>query len=460
MFQKRMIMPASNPTPIGLLRNLEVVIKPVHSLVSYDRNPQTHTKKQVRQIAESIRTFGFTNPILIDEGGGVIAGHGRLAAAKHLGLAIVPTIRLDQLSEAEKRAYILADNRLAEKAGWDEDLLRLELEFLSDLEIELDVTVTGFEIPEIDLLLIGDEAEAWDEADDVPAMDRATASVTRLGDLWQLGPHRLYCGDATDASAFTDLMAGTKAELVFTDPPYNVPIDGHVSGLGTIKHREFPMASGEMSPVEFKDFLTTVLGQMAAYSRDGALHFVCMDWRHMAELLAAGEAVYSELKNLCIWDKGQGGMGSLYRSRHELIFVFKHGRAAHLNNIELGRHGRNRTNVWTYPSANRSALGDHGDRPLHPTVKPVAMVADALLDGSRRGGIVLDGFGGSGTTLIAAERTGRRGYLMELDPLYVDLAITRYQRLFGAEVVHEASDMTFEALRNQGIEEESSHGGG
>ena len=450
-------MPSPTPDPAPLLRNLQVEQQPVDHLIPYARNPRTHSKKQIRQIAESIRTFGFVNPILIDGEGGVIAGHGRLAAAKQLGMTTVPTIRLDQLSEAEKRAYILADNRLAEKAGWDEALLKQELEFLSDLEIELDVTVTGFEIPEIDLLLFDSDQDTFDEADRLPQTDPDAKAVTRLGDLWHLGPHRLFCGDATDATPFDQLMAGAKAELVFTDPPYNVPIDGHVSGLGSTKHRDFPMAVGEMSGTAFTTFLKIVLGQMAGHSREGALHFVCMDWRHMGELLAAGDVVYTELKNVCVWDKGTGGMGSLYRSRHELVFVFKHGHRAHLNNIQLGRHGRNRTNVWAYPSPNRIAASDGSLLARHPTVKPVAMVADALLDSSSRGGIVLDGFGGSGTTLIAAERTGRRGYLMELDPLYVDLTIRRYQQLTGETATHEGNGLSFEQVAEERMREEPCH---
>lgn len=308
----------SSADPARLFHDLQVEQRPTDHLIPYANNPRTHSKKQIQQIAESMRTFGFTNPILIDGEGGVIAGHGRLAAAKYLGLERVPTIRLDQLNEAEKRAYVLADNRLAEKAGWDDALLKIELEFLSELEVELDVTVTGFEIPEIDLLLIGEEIS--EEVDDVPSVDPEATAVTHVGDLWHFGPHRLLCGDATDGSAFDRLMAGAEAELVFTDPPYNVPIDGHVSGLGATRHREFPMASGEMSGAVFTAFLKTVLGHMAGHSLEGALHFVCMDWRHMGELLAAGEEVYTELKNLCVWDKGSGGMGSLYRSRHELVF--------------------------------------------------------------------------------------------------------------------------------------------
>ena len=236
--------------------------------------------------------------------------------------------------------------------------------------------------------------------------------MSRAGDLWLLGPHRVCCSSALDDNAYEALMKGETAAMVFTDPPYNVCIQGNVSGLGTIQHREFAMASGEMSEKEFTAFLTRTCGQLARHSRDGSIHFVCMDWRHLTELLAAGHEAYDELKNVCIWAKDNGGMGSLYRSQHEMIFVFKHGHRAHRNNVQLGQYGRNRTNVWRYPSASSfSKSGEEGDLlALHPTVKPVALVADAIMDVSARGDIVLDAFLGSGTTVVAAERTGRRCY--------------------------------------------------
>ena len=370
------------------------------------RNPRTHSQRQIRQIADSIRAFGFTNPILVDEKGSVMAGHGRLEAAKLLGIRQVPTIRIGDLTEAQKRAYVIADNKLAENAGWDSELLTEELRFLTDLTLGFDVTLTGFETAEIDLLL--DEArsgEETDPADKLPAIDDAPP-VSRIGDLWRLGAHRLLCADARDPSAFERLLGGEKAGLVFTDPPYNVPIRGNVCGRGQARHGEFVMASGEMSERAYTDFLGKAFRNLAEHSRDGSIHYVCMDWRHLGEVLAAGQSVYSELKNLCVWSKTNGGMGSLYRSRHELVFVFKHGAAPHINNIELGRHGRNRTNVWEYAGVNAWGPDRLDDLALHPTVKPVAMIADAIRDCSRRGGIVLDGFAGSGSTLIAAERTG------------------------------------------------------
>ena len=406
-------------------------------------NPRTHSKQQIRQIADSIERFGFTNPVLIDRTGGIVAGHGRIEAAKLLGIEKVPTICLEDLTETEIRAYVIADNRLAENAGWDRELLAIEFQGLLELDLDFDVTITGFETPEIDIL-IGelDAAEEADPADEVPELGDGTP-VTRAGDIWCIGKHRLICGDATDPEAYARLMDGAEAQMVFTDPPYNVPIKGHVSGLGKVKHREFAMASGEMTEAEFTAFLATVFRNQAGHSAVGAIHFVCMDWRHLGEVLAAGKSAYSEFKNLCVWAKTNGGMGSLYRSQHELVFVFKAGAGPHINNVELGKHGRYRTNIWSYAGINSFGKDRDAELALHPTVKPVALVADAILDCSRRNGIVLDAFAGSGTTLIAAEKTGRRGYGIELDPRYCDVIVKRMAGAFKIEAVHAATGMPF-----------------
>jgi DNA modification methylase len=428
-------MPLSDANP----RRLSVVYQDVGALKPRPNNPRTHSRKQIAQIAKAIRRFGFINPILVDDANFMIAGHGRLEGAKAVGLDQVPTVRLADMSEAEIRAYVIADNRLAENAGWDRELLGLELQYLTELDIDFDATVTGFELPEIDVLigelsLAGDDDEAADAVFEVAA----GPAVTRLGDVWCFGEHRLACGDSTQAEIYQRLLGDARAQMVFTDPPYNVPISGHVGGLGSIQHREFAMASGEMSQVQFTAFLQSVFGHLATYSADGAVHFQCMDWRHCPEILAAGAAAYSELKNICVWAKNNGGMGSLYRSQHEFVFVFKSGTAAHINNVELGKHGRYRTNVWSYAGVN-SFAGERGDLGLHPTVKPVAMVADAIRDCSHRKGIVLDAFVGSGTTLIAAEKTGRRGYGIEIDPAYCDVAIRRLSAVCGLEAVLEAT---------------------
>ncbi len=426
--------------------DLKVEYRDPKVLKPYDRNARTHSKKQIRQIADSIKEFGFTNPVLIDGTSRIIAGHGRVAAARLLGIDEVPTIRLENMSEVEIRAYVIAENRLAELADWDDEILAIELQAL--VELDFDVEVTGFETAEIDLLIQSlDAPGSVDEADRLPELDETAPAVSRLGDLWRLGRHRLLCGDATRPESYEQLLAGERAQMVFTDPPYNVPIDGHVCGLGRTRHAEFAMASGEMSERQFAAFLETVFGHLAAYSVDGSIHYVCMDWRHMSELMTAARGVYAELKNLCVWNKTNGGMGSLYRSKHELVFVYKNGTAPHINNVELGKHGRYRTNVWDYAGINTFAAGRLDTLAMHPTVKPVALVADAIKDCSKRGGVVLDAFGGSGTTLIAAERTGRRGYVIEMDPRYVDVSIERFQQLGGEEAVHDETGLSFADLR-------------
>ena len=423
----------------------------VRELRPYSNNARTHSRKQVGQIAKSIEKFGFCNPVLIDDTKQIIAGHGRVEAAKLLGIETVPTCRLSHLSDADKRAYVLADNKLAEKAGWDRELLAIELQGL--IEIDVDIELTGFEMAEIDLIL--EEAREATGApsgpeDNVPERSPGPA-VTQTGDLWLLGTHRLLCGDARDEAAYDHLLAGGKAEFVFTDPPYNVAIDGNVCGLGRVRHREFAMGSGEMSEAEFTAFLEAVFGFLARNTVDGSIHQICMDWRHMREMLAAGGKAYSELKNLCVWNKSNAGMGSFYRSKHELVFVWKSGDAAHTNNFELGQHGRHRTNVWDYAGINTMRAGRLEELAMHPTVKPTALVADAIKDCSRRGGLVLDPFCGSGTILIAAERTGRKARALEIDPTYVDVAVRRWQAYTGKSAVLAGSGETFETTEGRRI---------
>ena len=435
---------------------LSVTTMSVDALKANPRNARTHSPKQIRQIANSLEQFGFINPILLDRDGVIIAGHGRLEAAKQLGLSEVPTIRVNDLSPDQVRAYAIADNRLAELAGWDTELLGTELAYLADLDIDFDPTITGFEMAKIDLLIgdLGDgsESESTDPDDSVPETSRGPA-VTQPGDIWVIGgQHRLICGDATKPETYDRLLIGDQARMVFTDPPYNVPIDGHVCGLGSIRHREFAMASGEMTSPEFEAFLTTVLTNLAGASTDGAIHYVCMDWRHMREILGAGHKAYTELKNLCVWNKSNGGMGSLYRSKHELVFVFKNGTGQHINNVDLGRYGRYRSNVWDYAGANALSPSRQDDLAMHPTVKPVALVADAILDTSNRADIVLDAFAGSGTTLVAAARTGRRGYGIEIDPLYCDIIIRRLAKTHGFDTVNDDTGLSFsesEAVMDQ-----------
>lgn len=424
----------------------QLIDRRIVDLKPYPGNARTHSRKQVKQIAASIQRFGFTNPVLISDDGEIIAGHGRVEAAKLLGWSIVPTIALSHLSDAERRAYVRADNKLALNAGWDREILAIELQALVDLEF--DIELTGFSLAEVDFVL--DEASDADpNGTDQPEDHVPTAggpAVTRPGDVWLLGRHRLLCGDAQASDSFTRLMAGEGADLVFTDPPYNVVIDGNVCGSGAVKHREFAFASGEMSDAQFTAFLKTTLGNAAATMRDGAIAFVCMDWRHMGEMLAAGGAAFTELKNLVVWNKTNGGMGTFYRSKHELIFVFKQGTAEHTNSFGLGDTGRYRTNVWDYAGISSMSAGRAEELAMHPTVKPVALIADAIRDCSRRGEIVLDCFGGSGSTLIASEKTGRQARLIEFDPLYCDTIVRRWQLLTGKMAMLAGDERTFEAL--------------
>ena len=423
-----------------------VIDRKVVDLRPYAGNARTHSKKQVKQIAASIERFGFTNPVLVSDDGEIIAGHGRVEAAKLLGMKTVPTLALSHLSDAERRAYVLADNKLALNAGWDKDILAIELQCLLDLDF--DVELTGFSLAEIDLVL--DEAGEADPTghdapeDVVPVFTEVPVSC--MGDLWLLGRHKLLCGDTRNSEDMKSLLGDERVDLVFTDPPYNVAIDGNVCGLGSVKHREFAFASGEMNKGEFSAFLTDTLSNMARHMRDGAIAFVCMDWRHMGELLEAGEAVFTEFKNLVVWNKTNGGMGAFYRSKHELIFVFKQGDAPHTNSFGLGETGRYRTNVWDYAGISSISGARAEELAMHPTVKPVALIADALRDCSRRGELVLDGFGGSGSTLIAAEKTGRVARLIEYDPLYCDTIVRRWEALTGKRARLATTGQAFEEV--------------
>lgn len=418
---------------------------PVARLRPYARNARTHSRAQVAQIADSIKRFGFTNPVLISDDDEIVAGHGRVLAAKQIGMADVPVLRLSHLTAEERRAYVLADNKLPLNAGWDSDLLAGELQALIDLEF--DVTVTGFSLAEIDLTL--DRARdaspsAPDHADLVP--EPRLHAVSRLGDLWLLGSHRLICGDARSPADIERVVDVNSVDLIFTDPPYNVPVNGHVGGLGQTKHREFAFASGEMTPAEFTQFLNSTLGNAAAVAKDGAIAFVCMDWRHMRELMDATVGVFSELKNLCVWNKTNGGMGSFYRSKHELVFVYKVGTASHTNAFGLGDSGRYRTNVWDYAGIISLGANRAEELAMHPTVKPVALIADAIRDCTRRAETVLDVFGGSGSTLIAAEICGRRARIVEFDPIYCDTILARWQSYTGKQAILDGDGRTFDAV--------------
>jgi len=420
----------------------------VEALKPNPTNARTHTRKQRRSIAKSIQRLGFNNPILIDHANTIVAGHGRFEAAKEIGIFELPVIVLEHLDDDEVRAYMLADNQLAVLAGWDDETLAIELQNL--VEVSFDLDVTGFEAAKIDFLIdaqIG--AAGSDKADVVTEAQADQPPVSRIGDIWQLGPHRLMCGNALENKHYKALMGSAQANMMFSDPPFNVKIPGHVGGSGVIKHPDFVMASGEMDRPTFREFLLNFMTVASRFTTDGSISFICMDWRSIDLLVHAGLEVYSELKNICIWGKTNPGMGSLYRSQHEMVAVFKHGAANHRNNIELGRHGRNRSNVWTYAGVNTFKSDRMEELSMHPTVKPVALVADAIRDVSIRGDVVLDPFMGSGTTIIAAHDTGRKAYGLELDTVYVDTAVRRFQDYTGETAVHVVSGQTFADVEAQ-----------
>ena len=418
-----------------------VVWRPLSELKEFPDNPRRHPESQIARLMKSIRRF-WTNPILIDETGTILAGHGRWEAARRLGMTEVPTVTISGLSDSDKRAVVIADNRLPEQAVWDFDLLRGHFQDL--INLDFDVELTGFSTGEIDLLIDGSQhSAAADPADELAGLGPEGPAVSQLGDVWELGRHRLVCGDAQRSETYKRLLQGELAEMMATDPPYNVRIDGHAMGRGKVRHREFPMASGEMSAATFRAFLDRFIRCVISSSRDGAIHYIFIDWRHLHDLLGAALPLYSEWKNLLVWNKANAGQGSFYRSKHELIAVFKSGTGRHINNFRLGAQGRYRTNVLDYPSVNSLDPARRGDLELHPTTKPVALIADLIRDCSRRNGIILDPFGGSGTTILAAERTGRTARVVELDPLYVDVAIRRWQKITGIPARHTETGRTF-----------------
>lgn len=421
----------------------------ISALKPWPNNPRSHPKKQLKQLAKNIELFGFTSPILVSQDNHIIAGHGRVEAAKLAGLEEVPAIILPDLSKDQLRAIVIADNKLALNASWDQEKLAIELDSL--VQVNFDLNATGFSLAEIDIIL-DDVAEANPNGSKAPEdkFEPATGTpVTRRGDLWLMGGHKVLCGDAQNPADFATLMGEEQADMAFLDSPYNVEIDKNVCGKGSVKHREFAMASGEMSQAEFTAFLTVTHTNVASVLRDGAIIFSCMDWRHTREMLDAGESAFTELKNLIVWNKTNAGMGSFYRSQHELIFVFKHGTAEHTNNFGLGGTGRYRSNLWVYPGISSMSADRAEQLAAHPTAKPVAMVADAIKDCSKRGEVILDCFGGGGATAIAAHKTGRLARLIEYDELYCDTIIKRWEKLTGKKAVLASSGMPFEDVADQ-----------
>lgn len=420
----------------------QIELLPPADLKAYGRDLRGHSKGKIEQLAASIEAFGFIAPIIVDADSVIVAGHVRWQAAQKLKLNCVPVLRVDHLTPAEVNAYRIADNKLAEGAAWDSAILKVEL---SEIMIEapsLSAEAFGFALPELELIMDDDNTSNTPKPETIDITDQLI--VTEPGMIWQLGEHSIICGDARNTACFKTIMGGEKAGVVFTDAPYNVKIQGNVCGKGAIKHEEFACAVGEMSEAEFTDFLRIIFQNLADHSKDGSIHFQCMDWRHIRELMTAAGVAYDQLLNLIIWNKTNGGMGSLYRSKHELIFAYKKGKAKHINNVQLGKYGRNRSNVWDYAGVNAINAEHRDDLALHPTVKPTAMIADALRDVSRKGDIVLDACGGSGSTLLAAEQTGRRARLIEIDPRYVDVTIRRWQEMTGKHAFNPATGWTFD----------------
>ncbi len=428
---------------------LQIDYFPPASLKSMDGAVRKHPPSQIKSLCKSIEAFGFNVPILVDGEGRIVAGHARVAAAIRLGIGEVPAIRIQHLTEAQGKAFMLADNRLAELSQWDDQALGAVLLELSTLDLDFDIEATGFAMAEIDLRIEGLD-EGPDEAEDIAVA--SGPSITRPGDLWLLGRHRLLCGSALDASDWAIVMADDRAARVVTDPPYNVPIGGHVSGLGQHRHREFAMAVGEMDAAGFTAFLQTAMAHAYRHAMPGSVHYWAMDWRHVGEIGSAGHAVYERLLNICVWQKNQPGMGSFYRSQHELFFVFSKAGASPRNNIQLGRFGRSRSNVWSYPSAASLARTSEEGNPLamHPTVKPLALICDILLDASARGNVIADPFAGSGTSIIAAEKLNRAARAIELDPLYCDTILRRWCKWTGEDAVRQRDGATFRAIETAG----------
>ncbi len=428
-----------NPQSMAITYRLPGELKP------WPGNPRIRGEKPITAIMASIQKFGYLSPIITDENGVILAGHGRYEAAKRLGMSNIPTIVAAGLTEAQKRAYVLADNKIAEMSKWDKTLLKNQIDIL--IEDDFEIETTGFSTAEIDIMLdMAPEPAPGDPEDLQPEDVTEGPVVSQPGDLWILGNHRLLCGSALESASYVALMEGQQAQMVISDPPYNVPISGHVCGSGKVKHEEFAMASGEMSRAEFTAFLKTFFELTRQYSQDGAIVCSFMDWRHLNEVQSAGESVFGPMRQLCVWVKDNAGMGSFYRSQHELVTVFKKGKAPHINNFELGQHGRYRTNVWNYPGVNSFSGKGYELLKLHPTVKPVGMIADAIRDCSHRKGLILDPFAGSGTILIAAERTGRYARAIELEPKYIDVGVRRWERVTGKSAIHAETGRTFNEM--------------
>lgn len=423
---KKIVLDGKNQTSNLQLIDVNLIVLKLKSL-------RKHSKKQLQKLINAIIKVGYVNPILLDEKRNIIAGELRLLAAKELGFTQIPAIILENLTPEEADAIRILDNRIAEDGEWNFENLKEEIEKLMKFDVTFEDL--GFDTVDYDkILLVNDSGENQvhnADKEDETWLDANIPSKVKLGDLWRLGDHFVYCGDSLLARSFEILMQGELAQIVITDSPYNCKIKGHVCGLGKTQHEEFAMASGEMTISEFAEFISKFMQNLIKFSVNGSLHYLFMDWAGLNTLLTQGKKHYTELKNIAVWNKLIGGMGAMYRSQHEMIPIFKNGKAKHQNHIQLGKNGRYRTNVWDYPGIRATNPASLELLKLHPTVKPVPMLHDILLDASSKNEIVLDCFGGSGSTLLAAERCKRRARLIEISPRYVDVTIYRWEKETG-----------------------------
>lgn len=423
---RKIVLEGKNPTNNLQLVDINLIALKLKSL-------RKHSKKQLQKLKNAITKVGYVNPILLDEKHNIIAGELRLLAAKELGFTQIPAIILENLTPEEADAIRILDNRIAEDGEWNFGNLKEEIEKLMKFDITFeDLGFDTVDYDEIFLINDSDESKVHNsDKEDESWLDANIPPKVKFGDLWRLGDHFVYCGDSLLVRSFEILMQGELAQIAITDPPYNCKINGHVCGLGKTKHDEFAMASGEMTDAEFAEFISKFMQHLIKFSIDGSLHYLFMDWAGLNTLLTQGKKHYTELKNIAVWCKGIGGMGTFLRSSHEMIPIFKNGKAKHQNHIQLGKNGRYRTNVWDYPGVRATNPSSLELLKLHPTVKSVPMLHDILLDASSKNDIVLDCFGGSGSTLLAAERCKRRARLIEISPRYVDVTIYRWEKETG-----------------------------
>ena len=433
---------------LGPIEQIEIDL-----LKGYGRKLRKRSDKGRDALLASVRSFGIVLPVLIDAQNGIIGGEGIVEAARAAGYTQVPVVRIEHLDEGAARLLRITLNKVGEDPEWDQHELAAEFSELLEMDLELDCNVTGFDTVAIDHLLFP-SAAAENDDDELPCpVATFGMAVSRTGDIWLMGAHRVGCGSSLEDAALKPLMLDELARMVLTDHPFNVKIGGHVSGLGKHQHREFAFASGEMSEAQFVAFLRQSMVALSARCIDGGLLYMYMDWRHMWEMTTAIREAELSLINMAVWVKLAGGMGSFLRSQHELCFIAKKGSAPFLNNVQLGRFGRNRTNCWMYPGMNSFGAGRDDLLAMHPTCKNVSMLSDAIRDTSDRGDIVLDGFLGSGSTLIAAERTGRRCFGMELDPLYVDTIVQRWEKATGKSATLESTGETFAEATDRRLRE-------